>query len=60
MCVLAHPPGGRCGKVTSSNGATPQRRRETMTATARQNHTAPLFAFAVLMTTFSFVMIRFA
>ena len=31
-----------------------------MTATARRNNTAPLFAFAVLMTTFAWVMIRFA
>lgn len=31
-----------------------------MTATVRQNHTAPLFAFATLMISFAWVMIRFA
>jgi hypothetical protein len=31
-----------------------------MTATARQNYTAPVFAFVALMTSFAWVMIRFA
>jgi len=31
-----------------------------MTATARQNYTAPVFTFACLMISFAWVMIRFA
>ncbi len=31
-----------------------------MTATARQNYTAPVFAFATVMISFAWVMLRFA
>ncbi len=57
---MAHRPGRTCGILSSSNGALPQSRRETMTATARQNYTAPVFAFATLVISFGWVMLRFA